>query len=173
MTEKDLLIKERVEKDGLLSFKEFYRFAHSWFKDEQYEPIVEEKYQEKMSGGSRDMVIEWRTWKRISEYFQIEAWIKMEIFGMTEVEVEIDGKKKKMNKGRIMMEIKGSLIKDPDSKWDGTAMYRFIREMYDKYVIPAKVDRLEDKIKDDVRDFKEACKSFLELQGRRISPRTD
>ena len=54
---------------------------------------------------------------------------------LTDVEVEIDGKKKKMNKGKAGLEIKGILTRDPDSKWDTSAFYSFIRDIYNKYII--------------------------------------
>jgi hypothetical protein len=105
--------------------------------------------------------------KLLSDYFRIEHEIKFEIKGMVEVEVEIEGKKKKMNKGTIDIEIKGILIKDPESKWDKTPFFRFLREVYNKYIIPGRVDKLEDKVRDDVKDYKESLKAFLELTGKR------
>ena len=72
-----------------------------------------------------------------------------------------------MNKGKISAEIKGSLVKDPESKWDKSHVWRFLRDIYNKYIIPARVETQEDKVMGDVKDVKEDVKSFLELQGRR------
>ena len=86
---------------------------------------------------------------------------------MTDVEVEIDKQRKKMNKGKIEMKINGVIVKDPESKWDKTAFYRFLRDVYNKYVIPGRVENIESKIRKTVIDFKEEIKAFLELTGRR------
>lgn len=166
MAEKNILIKEVLEHVGIFSFSEFYEYAYRWFKGEDY-GVIEEKYAEKVSGSARDFTVEWKSSKSLSDYFKIEISMKIEIIGATDVEVEIEGAKKKMNKGRMRVDIKGVLIRDPDSKWDATPMYRFMREIYNKYIIPKTLELREDKVTGDVRDFKEALKSFLELQGRR------
>jgi hypothetical protein len=166
MAEKDVIIKEKLDHSGVFDFSAFYSFAHGWLKNELY-GVVEEKYTEKVSGKGRDIYIEWKATKMISDYFKIEHSIKMDIKELVDVEVEIDGKKKKMNKGSISIEVKGSLIKDWESKWDTTPNFRFLREVYNKYIIRQRVDAMEDKVSGDARDFKEELKAFLELAGKR------
>jgi len=166
MADRDLVIKEKVEHTGLFSFKDFYAFAHNWFKEERY-GVDEEKYVEKVKGNKRDINIEWKVTKEVSDYFKIEYRVKFKIIGLTEVEVEIDGEKKQMNQGNVEVEIKGALIRDPQSKYDTSAFNRFIREIYNKYIIPSRIDQNKDLIKDDTVKFKDELKAFLELSGRR------
>lgn len=166
MAERDMLLKEKVDHTGLFDFKGFYKFAHRWFNDEGY-GVVEEKYSEKVSGNARDLVIEWKASKPLSDYFKIEHKIKFTIEKMSDVEVEIDGEQKQMNKGSVEMEIKANLVTDPNSKWDKTPFYRFLRDLYSKYIIPSRVDALENKVKGDAQTFKEELKGYLEIYGRR------
>lgn len=166
MAEKDLLIKEKLEHNGFFSFDDFYSYAYTWFKDESY-GVTEEKYNEKVSGTSKDITVEWKCKKQISDYFAIEISVKFETRGLTDVEVEIEGKKRKTNKGVVVAELKGALIKDPSSTWEASPGYKFLREWYNKYVVPGRIDAMEDKTKDDVRGFKEHLKRFLESTGRR------
>jgi len=167
MVEKDQIIKEKLDHAGIFNFSELYTFMHMWLKDNLY-GVNEEKYSEKVSGAARDISFEWKATRKMSDYFKIEHTIKVEIAGLTEVEVEIDGKKKKMNRGKIAMEIKGVLIKDPKNTWDETVpVYRFLRETYDKYIIPKRITSMEDKIESDVRAFKDEIKAYLELTGKR------
>ena len=166
MAEKEQLTQEKFEYSGIFDFKAFYSYAHSWFIEENY-GVVEEKYSEKVSGNSRDILIEWLASKKLSDYFKIEIKIKYEITGLTDVEVEIDGQRKKMNKGKVKGDIKGLIIKDPDSKWDSAPLYRFMRDTYNKYIIPGRINAIEDRIRNDVRTFKEEIKAFLEMSGKR------
>jgi hypothetical protein len=166
MTDKDLILKEKVEHVGLFDFKGFYAFAHSWFKDEKY-GVTEEKYSEKVKGNARDLRIEWKATKTLSDYFKIEQAIVFEIWGMTDVEAEIDGEKKKMNKGTVGAEIKGALVRDHDSKWESSPQWRFLREIYNKYIIPSRVEKMEDKVRGDVQTFKDELKAYLDLLGKR------
>jgi hypothetical protein len=167
MVEKDQILKEKLDHTGIFNFSELYAFMHTWLKNELY-GVNEEKYGEKVSGNARDITFEWKAKKKLSDYFWIEHTIKIDITGLTDVEVEIDGKKKKMNKGKIAMEIKGVLIKDPKNTWDETKpFYKFLREAYDKYIIPKRVDAMEIKVETDVRAFKDEVKAYLELTGKR------
>lgn len=166
MADKDQIIKEKLDHSGLFNFSSLYNYAHSWYKNEEY-GVVEEKYSEKVSGNTKSLLIEWKASKRFSDYFKIEQKIEFEISDMSDVEVEIDGKKSKMNKGKISIEVKGVLVRDPDSAWDAKPFYKFIRDVYNKYIIPGRVDFMEDKVRSDVKDFKEQLKAFLELSGKR------
>lgn len=167
MVEKDQIIKEKLDHSGIFSFSDLYTFMHTWLKDNLY-GVNEEKYGEKVSGASRDIGFEWKATRTLSDYFKIEHTIRVDVTGLTEVEVEIDGKKRRMNKGKIAMEIKGILIKDPKNTWDETSpAYKFLREVYDKYIIPKRIKAMENKIENDVRSFKDEVKAYLELTGKR------
>lgn len=166
MSEKDTILTEKLDYSGLLKFSDFYTYSHSWLDDGDY-GVVEDKYAEKISGNSKDIDIEWKCTKKVSDYFKNEIKVKFEIKGLVDVEVEIDGKKKKMQQGKIKVEIKGTLIKDPESKWEGTPFFRFLREVYNKYIVPQRIDNREESIEDDVKEFKDELKSFLDLVGKR------
>jgi hypothetical protein len=167
MVAKDQILKEKLDHSGIFNFSELYSYMHAWLKDNLY-GVNEEKYGEKISGNARDINFEWKATRELSEYFKIEHTIRVDVIGLSDVEVEIDGKKKRMNKGKIAMEIKGVLIKDFKNTWDETKpFYRFLRETYDKYIIPGRVKAMEDKVEIDVRAFKDEVKAFLELSGKR------
>ena len=166
MAEKDQVTKEKVENSGLCDFKGFYSYAHSWLKEENFD-VEEEKYSESIAGNARNINFEWKAAKTLSDYFKHEIKLKFAVRDLTDVEVEIDGKKKKMNKGKILVEIKGTLIRDPESKWDITPWYRFLRDTYNKYIVPGRVQSHKDNLISDVITLKEELKAYLELSGRR------
>jgi hypothetical protein len=166
MAEKELEIKEKVEQSGIVDFPSLYRFAHTWYKQNEY-GVNEEEYKEKINGNKKDLDIEWLCTKNASDYFKFEIKMKFEVRALAEVEVEIDGKKKKMNQGKVKVDISGTLIKDRESKWDTSPFNRFMRDVYNKYIIPSRVDQYKQEITNDVRNFKEEIKAFMELTGRR------
>lgn len=166
MADKDLVIRERLDHTGVFDFAAFYSFAHNWFREEGY-TVTEDRYNESVSGNTRNIMIEWKATIKITDYFKIEHALKIEIKNLTDVEVEIDGKKKKMNKGNISLDHKGSLIKDVESKWESSSFNKFMRDVYNKYVIPGRIDEMERRVKSDTTTFKEEAKAFLELTGRR------
>jgi len=166
MADKELVIQERLEHEGLLDFKALYQFAHLWLKDKGY-VTAEKKYGEKIIGNEREIKVEWESTKTISEYFKIEVTMKVELKDMSDVEVEIDGVKKKMNKGRLKIDFKGNLIRDPLNKWSSTPLYRFLKDTYNKYIIPARVEGMQIQVFNVVTDLKEELKALLEITASR------
>lgn len=166
MSEKELVIREKLEHSGLFNFSDLYSFMYRWL-DEEDIGVVEKKYSEKISGNAREIFFDWRCEKKLSDYYRMDFTIKFDVSGMNDVEVEIEGKKKKMNKGRISMDIKGFLVIDPFGEWEASPFYRFWRDFYNKYIIPKRVKERELIVYSAVIKFKDEIKAFLELTGKR------
>ncbi|MBM3232177.1 hypothetical protein FJZ21_02250 [Candidatus Pacearchaeota archaeon] len=167
MAEKDLILKEKVKYVGYGKFSDAYSYAHDWLRQEQY-TVVEEQYTEKVKGSSKDLDIVWKATKKITDYFKIELDLKWKILGMEDVEVEIDGKKKKMNKWtELAIDIKGTLVKDYKNEWNKSATTKFFKEIYNKFVIPSRTEQMKDKVEDIVQNFKEEMKALFELSGKK------
>ena len=167
--EKDTQIKEKSEYTGVFDYPEAYAYFYEWFKDEKY-VVIETRYSEKVKPDGKELTYNWTARRELTDYFFLEIDIKFEIKKMVDVEVEIEGKKKKMNKGLFKVELKGTLIKDPRNEWETSEFYKKLREVYNKYIIAGRVDQMEDRIKEDTIAFKEAFKSFLDFSGKRKAP---
>ena len=167
MAEKDVILKEKVKYAGYGKFSDSYSYAFDWIKQEGY-TVVEEQYTEKVKGSSKDIDIVWKATKKITDYFRIELDLKWKVLGMEDVEVEVDGKKKKMNKFvEIGLEIKGNLVKDYQNQWNKSATTKFFKEIYNKFVIPSRTEKMKDEVEKIVQDFKEEIKAVLELTGKK------
>ncbi|MBS3098641.1 hypothetical protein J4462_00335 [Candidatus Pacearchaeota archaeon] len=166
MTEKESVIKEKLKNEGIFNFASLYKFAHSWLKEAHY-GVDEERYEEKIKGNAKEIAIQWKATRDVSDYFRFEHKIKFEIRNLVEVEAEIDGAKRKTNQGELGIEISANLVKDKDSKWDTSPFSRFTRDIYNKFIIPSRIFELKKELEHDARNFKEEIKSFLELEGRR------
>jgi hypothetical protein len=166
MSEKDQVSKEKLEHTGIFDFKAMYSYAHDWFKSDGY-GVVEEKYAEKVKGDSRDLTIEWKVTKDFSDYFRFEYKIKYEIEGLSDVEVEIDGRKQQMNKGKVIVEITSTLVMDKEGKWESTSFNRFMRDVYNKYIVPSRVESMKILLVNKATGFKDDLKAFMNLTARR------
>jgi hypothetical protein len=167
MVEKDNVIKEKIKHGGLGDLKAAYKYAYGWLENEGY-TVIEDEYSEKASGDSKDITIKWTAARKITDYFKILLKLKWKVLGLKDVDVEIDGKKRSMNKyAEIEIEIVGILEKDYSSKWEGSAFNKFIRDIYNKFIIPQRIDQKEDQVKKEVQTFKEEMKAFFDIIGRK------
>lgn len=168
MVEKSKIITEEVKYSGYGNFKDAYKYAYDWLKDNEGYNVVEEKYTEKISGNAKEVEFKWKCDKKLNDYFKSAVTIDWKVLGMTDVEVEVDGRKEKMNKfAELKVKISGTLEKDYENKWEATPFYKFLREIYDKYVIPKRSDDMSGAVEKLVREFKEEMKAFFDLTGKR------
>ena len=167
MVEQDPLFTTKVKHQGVFNFKETYKVLYEWLRDEDYD-VNEKTYKENVgAGGAKEIEIEWRALRKISDYFRFVIKANWHMLGMTEVEVEIDGVKQKMNKGQFEIKVTGILEKDWAGVWENKAFFKFLRTLYDRYLIQSRIEKYEGKLIGEVDEFVAQTKAFLSLTGKR------
>ena len=167
MPEKETIFSSKIKYTGIFSFKELYKFCYDWLIDETGLDIVEDKYNEKLIGDSKEIEVEWTGTKELTDYFKFETKVKFIMENMTKTEINRDGVKVSMNKGAAKVEIKGNLIRDYNGKFETTAFKKFLRSIYEKWVIPARIEHYEDNIISKCDEFLSQAKAYLDLEGKR------
>lgn len=167
MAEKDKVFSSKIKYSGVMNFADFYKFCYDWLKDEAGLTLSEDKYAEKLSGDAKNIDIDWTGAKEMTDYFKFEAKVSFKIIALTNVEVTIEGKKVKTNKGSVEVSIKGTLIKDYKGKFEKTAFQKFMRGFYEKFVIPSRIDEYQGKVFGDCDEFLAQAKAYLDLEGKR------
>lgn len=168
MSEKETIYGSKMKYKGVFVYKDFYTFCYNWLRDETDMTIIaEKKYSEKISGNTKDIDIEWESNKKLTDYFKIIIKVKFKISKLKEVEVVQDGVKTKMNEADVEVDVKGILERDYDGKWEKDAFRKFLRGIYEKWVITSRINQFEDKVAGDSDEFLGQIKAYLALEGRR------
>ena len=167
MAEKETIFSSKVKYKGIFSFKDFYNFCHDWLTEESGVDVVENKYNEKLSGDSKDIGVEWSCSREMTDYFKFEAKISIKGTELKKVEINREGVKVQMNSGSVEVEIKGNLIRDYHGKFETTAFNKFLSGIYEKWVIPSKIEHYEDKIIEICNEFLLQAKAYLDLEGKK------
>ena len=129
--------------------------------------VEEKKYIEEVSGDTKKIEIGWTATSKVSDYFKNELKISWRIIGLKNVEVEKDGKKVKMNNGSFEVKINATLIKDYANTWENSSQMKFLRGVYDRFIIESTIKQYEDILFNDLVKVAEDLKAFLTLEGRR------
>ena len=166
MAEKDTVFSGKIKQKAIFHFKDFYSFTYNWLVGESYK-VVEKVYAEEITGDSKKIEIKWEAKKKISDYFRFLIQVDWIILGLKSVEVQREGKKLKMNSGQVELKIKGVLVKDYEHRWEDRPIWKFLRGVYDRYIIKSRIEDYEDKIKNEVEEFIEQSKAFLVIEGMR------
>jgi len=169
MSEKETVFSSKIKSTGIFSFKDFYKFCYDWLKDETGMPFVrEDKYTEKIEGTEKKIEVEWTGEKKITDYFRFDIKIKMKAEKLKEVEITQGGAKIKTNQGAVEVEIKGIIVRDYEGKFEMSAFKKFLRGVYEKWVVPAMVEEHKTKIAEDCDKFLNQAKAWLDLEGKKL-----
>jgi len=167
MSEKETVFSSSMKYSGIFSFKDFYKFCYDWLSEETGLGLAEEKYEEKIKGDEKDISIDWSGSKKITDYFKSEIKVSFSVSGLKGVEVTEGGKKIKTNTGGVKIGVKGVLVRDYEGKFETTPFQKFLRGVYEKWVIPSRIEHFEEKIFGDCDDFIEQAKAYLALEGKK------
>ena len=161
------LFKSKVKHVGIFGFKELYEFCYNWVMTEIEPANFDEKvYSEKVIGDGKNIDIEWEFEKILGPYFKYEVKLIFKTIMMKDVEINRDGKKIKTNNGEIGVEVTGTLVHDYANKFEDGA-WKAWRTIYEKWIIPGRIEALEGKTISDLDEILIQTKAFLDLEGIR------
>ena len=167
MAEKDTIFSSKIKYGGIFSFKDFYAFCYDWLTEETNLSISEGKYSEKLDGDSKSIEIQWTGVRKVTDYFKFVVKVKFNVNGLTEVEIQEGSTKVKTNKGTIEIKLQGILVWDYEGKFEQTAGKKFLRSIYEKWVISSRITEYENKIAGDCDEFLNQAKAYLDLEGKK------
>lgn len=165
MAEKKEVYKQKLKQVGYWNYKDLYNFCFDWLKDEGYK-VKEKEYVEKLSSLGKELILKWVAEKKVTDYFKNEIEINWHILGMKDAEVELDGKKISTNKGEVAITVKATLVRDYEERWEDKPIWKFLRGVYEKYVIRTTVDEYENNLEDKAKEYLGDVKAFLQISGR-------
>ena len=164
MAEKKIVIPGQViNYEGIFSMQELYLLIDSITKKKDYDK-VELMNSEQVFDEGKDIVILLDPYKKINDYAKLNLWIKMIVSKLKDVEVEVNGRKKIMNKGSITIVMQGFLHTDYEGRWEQKPWFIFLRTLFDKFFFKLYTNKFEDELKKDFSDLFNQIKAYLNLQ---------
>ena len=168
MAETDKIYEMKFKFEGFFDFKALYNFVSKWLSTYGYGVIEEKSYTEKIKPEGKELEVIWNARKSVSDYFRFLLKITFRAFGMSSVEVQKGDVKIKLNKGSVEISISGLLEKDYESRWETSPFNKFMRGVYDRYIIKSRIESYEGKIMEEVDELCAQLKSYLEMEGKRF-----
>ena len=165
MAQKKEVYREKFKQTGYWKYQELYDLAFSWLKGNGYK-LKEDLYNEKLSSNGKEVIIMWTAEKKVTDYFKFQIKMEWHVLGMKDAEVEIDGKKVSTNKGEVEIVFKANIIKDYEKRWEDKPLWKFLRGIYEKYIIRETVDEFEDDLEDEVKEMIRDMKAFLRIPSK-------
>jgi len=166
MGEKEKVTELKVKHSGVFDFREVYSFLYTLLSDLEY--IVEEKnYAEKTKGDQKEIEVNWLAKKKISDYFRFIIKVDVRTFRMANADVVKDGVKTSVNKGDFEVKFTAFLDKDYENRWENTAFLKFLRGLYEKYIIKSTVGAYSAMLEEEANSLSNQTKALLDLTGKK------
>lgn len=165
--EKETVFSSQITYNGIFSFKDFYQFCYDWLTEELGMQITEDKYSEKLAGDSKNIQVKWICEKKITDYFRFDAKVSFNVNSLKKIEITNGGQKVETNQGIIRVKIEGILARDYLGKFETSAFNKFLRGVYEKWIITSRVEEFKETIINDSDEFLLQSKAYLDLEGKR------
>ena len=163
MVQRNILIDGQVIKyDGIMDAKKLCSVVYHWFKEHHYNLVEKWNFEQTFEEG-KQMEVKLMPFKRYDDYTKSEIKATMVFSKLKEVEVELNGVKRKLWKGTVTISFRATLITDAHNRWNEKPFMFFFRVLMDKFILKGPVGQAEDHCKADCERLMDEVKSFLNL----------
>jgi hypothetical protein len=160
---KTLIDGKSLSYEGVFNIKELYKIIDTWFKDRGYDK-QEIKNWEDVSENEKQIVLEIIPYKKISDYARIDIRIFMIFSRLSEIEVEKDNLRFKMNKGRAEFYFDAYVVTDYENKWQTRPIFFFIKNIIEKFIYRMYTVTYDSEAIRDTTEIENEIRSFLNMQ---------
>ncbi len=150
--------KAKFKWKGTCDLKLLYSKIKTWIEEEEY-AVSEKSYGERVKPNGKQLEIVWEARKEEGSYFQKKIFLEIFGIGISEVEVEREGKRLKLHSGELEISLHAEITLNASDDWhDG-----FVHTLYQDYIIKEKIDEEKINLYKDVHNFMDEVKAFLSL----------
>lgn len=159
----DLFKSARIQKmKSVFNVKETYKHAKEWLEFWRYD-VVEKKYKHKEAASGREIEIDWICTREIDEYTQFMLDIRWLCLMIKDVKVQVGNKKITMQHGEINVFISAYLVLDWQNKWEESAVMKFLRSFFEKYLYQGHIQSLKEQLWKEGWAFYNEMKAYLNM----------
>ena len=166
MTEREILIeRDSLNYSGIFNFQELIDLIKQNASDRGYFALVP-RHSETISEKGKYVRYKLILDKKLSDHVKINMVFEIEILDMTEKNMEIRNKKKKMQEGKMEVFYTLLLVSDYEKRFDSKPLIYMLRKLFEKYVYPSTMSQYSDKAKEDTMWIVNNIKAYLNLATR-------
>ena len=157
--------KESINYEGLFSVKDLYQLIEDWVNSKGYFP-VEVAVEEVVEKEGKVITAKLAPFKKLTDYAKAVINIEIMISDCKEVEVTRAGKKQKLNKGSVLIEIQSILETDYEHRWEMKPWLYIVRSVFEKYIYTPFLSGYKKAVRADTDHLKEQIKAYFNLYKR-------
>ncbi len=159
-----LIDGKELAYEGLMDVRKLLFHIDNWLKEKHYDKVENKNYEEVYEDG-KQIVIELRPYKKLSDYVKSEMRIFMVFSRLRDAEVEVGGAAREVQRGRAQLSFDSYLVTDYEHKFERTPFFYFFRTVADKFFERGYIERCKDQCMGDCNALQEEIKGDLNMMG--------
>ncbi len=153
---------QKIDYSGPVDVHDLLRVIENFLWEKGYDKQINKDFEINTHNGK---FIEWQyfPWKKISDYASYHIKIRILGYDIVKTDASDNGKRKKVDTGRLIIVTDAYLLYDYDSYWDSRPFLFFLRTIYDYFVFKSYTERFEHMLTHDINHLQDAIEKFLNL----------
>src|SRR3989344_7969378 len=153
---------QKIDYSGPLDLKEFFRMIDHFIWERGFDKRQDKDFELNNASGKS---IEWQIahWKKITDYIRYIIKVRVIGYDFQKSDAMVDGKKKKIDNGRLIIVIDGFMEFDYESYWDEKPFLHFVRTLFDYYFFKPYTERFEQRLTHDINHLHDTIEKFLNM----------
>lgn len=153
---------QKIDYSGPLDLKEFFRMIDHFIWERGFDKRQDKDFELNNASGKS---IEWQIahWKKITDYIRYIIKVRVIGYDFQKSDAMVDGKKKKIDNGRLIIVIDGFMEFDYESYWDEKPFLHFIRTLFDYIFFKPYTERFEQRLTHDINHLHDTIEKFLNM----------
>ena len=145
----------QIRDKGVFNFEKLYGEMKGWFDEYKYD-FEEKTYSEKDGSKGKEIVIEWRAEREVTDHIKYHVDINFRFTGLVPASDNFV-------KGTAKITFLASLETDYKEQWDKTVFSSFLYRMYDKYIVKGFIDGHKAKLSKEVKNLQSVASEVLDF----------
>ncbi len=163
MPEKDIIVKKlSVSYEGVFDFNSFIKLVKNWLKQNSYFIIEKDYGSVQKDKNLSDIKISLDNSREVDDYNRAHIDISLKVKNLENVTVD----KKKLQKGKLTIDIESYLQKDIHAKWETKPVQKIARGIYDKYLVKDIKKIIEEDLRQETFDICNEVKAYFNLLNK-------
>lgn len=130
-----------IQYKGIFDMQDLYESIVDFFHKKKFKFYEKQQRHRKPGPFGAEILYEFEAKREVEEYYEWVVNVNIETFDMHEVDVVLkNGTKKKMNKGRIWVQIVHKVVTDYEKIWEKSAFLAHLKSFYNKYIVRKKYE---------------------------------
>lgn len=156
--------RKTIKYEGVFSSPGVYQVIQDWASDKGYFPLEADHTESVKPEGKFIEFLLYPTLKKLSDYAKAVFRIHVQMSNVKDIVVERDGKKKRLQEGKVVVSMQGFLETDYEQRWETKPLLYVLRTLFEKYVYGPFISGYESTLREDYGVLESRLKAYFNLE---------